>query len=202
MSHKILFGTDGWRGTIAEQYTFDNVRRCTQGFAGYLIQQGDPNNKVVVGFDRRFQSDKFALAVAEVLVGNGFVVYLTQEPTPTPTIAYSIVNIGAIAGVNITASHNPPQDNGYKVRNSFGGAIDPDGLKVIESLIPESVDQVKSTSGSEALSSGKIIQFDPAPDYINHLEELIDVNSYQKCRYKNCCGSYVGKWCRLVFQNS
>ncbi len=175
MSQKILFGTDGWRGTIAEQYTFENVRRCTQGFASYLTQQGDPNKKVVVGFDRRFQSDKFAMAAAEVLIGNGFVVYLTQEPTPTPTIAYSIVNLGAIAGVNITASHNPPQDNGYKVRDCHGGAIDPEGLKSIEHLIPESTDQVKRKLSAEGLASGQIIQFDPAPDYIKHLKGLIDL---------------------------
>ena len=175
MSYKITFGTDGWRGTIAEQFTFDNVRRCTQGYASYLLGLENPSKIVVVGFDRRFLSDKFAITAAEVLAGNGFIVHLTQEPTPTPIIAYSIVNRQAVAGLNITASHNPPEDNGYKVRNSQGGAIDPLGLNEIEKWIPESVDQVKILPSSTAFSSGNIITFDPAPDYINHLKELIDV---------------------------
>jgi len=175
MSYKIAFGTDGWRGTIAEQFTFDNVRRCTQGFANYLLQLENPSRIVIVGYDRRFLSDKFALSAAEVLAGNGFIVHLTQEPTPTPTISYSIVKRQALAGLNITASHNPPQDNGYKVRDCHGGAIAPHGLNEIENRIPESLDQVKILPATAAFSSGKIITFDPAPDYILHLQDLIDV---------------------------
>ncbi len=175
MSYKITFGTDGWRGTIAEQFTFDNVRRCTQGYSSYLLDLENHSKIVVVGYDRRFLSDKFALTAAEVLAGNGFTVHLTQEPTPTPIIAYSIVKRQAIAGLNITASHNPPQDNGFKVRDCHGGAIDPLGLHEIETRIPESVEQVKILPSSKAFASGKIISFDPSPDYILHLQQLIDV---------------------------
>ncbi len=93
---------------------------------------------VVVGHDKRFASEHFAAAVAEVLAANGFGVYLTDGATPTPVIAYAVVNKKAVGAVNITASHNPATDNGFKVRNEFGGAIDPDGLNEIESRIPES----------------------------------------------------------------
>lgn len=175
MSHQIIFGTDGWRGVIAEDYTFDNVRRCTQGFASYMLSQGKQGQWIVVGYDKRFHSENFALAVAEVLVGNGLKVYLTDGPTPTPVIAYSVVNLKAAGAVNITASHNPPTDNGYKVRDENGGAISPEGLKEIERLIPDQVEKVKKTRAAEAKASGALVIFDPAPAYIEHLKDLIDL---------------------------
>ncbi|HZW02785.1 MAG TPA: phosphoglucomutase/phosphomannomutase family protein [Anaerolineaceae bacterium] len=175
MAQKITFGTDGWRGVIAGDYTFDNVRRCTQGFASYLIDHGKQGEWVVVGYDKRFQSENFALTSAEVLCGNGFKVYLTDGATPTPVISFSTVNRDAVAAINITASHNPPTDNGFKVRNETGGAIDPEGLKEIERLIPDSVDRVKSVKAEEAKKNGALVLFDPAPAYIAHIHELIDL---------------------------
>jgi len=86
MSVKIRFGTDGWRGVIAEDYTFDNVRRCAQGFAQFLLSKGYRGEWVVIGYDKRFQSENFAAACAEVMAANGFNVYLTDGPTPTPVI--------------------------------------------------------------------------------------------------------------------
>jgi phosphomannomutase len=139
MLEKIHFGTDGWRGVIAEDYTFDNVRRCTQGFASYM-QTLHPQSWIVIGFDKRFQSENFARAAAEVLVGNGFKVFLTNGATPTPVISFSVVNKKASGAINITASHNPPGDNGFKVRDENGGAIAPEGLVKIESLIPDSIE--------------------------------------------------------------
>jgi alpha-D-glucose phosphate-specific phosphoglucomutase len=175
MAFKIKFGTDGWRGTIAEEYTFDNVRRCAQGFASYLIGKWGAGDWVIVGYDKRFQSENFAAAVGEVLAANGLRVYLTQEATPTPVISYAIVAKKAIAAVNITASHNPPVDNGFKVRNEHGGAIDPDGLKKIEDLIPDDVSGVKRIPLSLALAEKKVVKFDPAPDYIEQIHRLIDL---------------------------
>lgn len=175
MSGIIKFGTDGWRGMIAEDYTFENLRRCSQGFAEYLLDQGNKGNWVVVGHDKRFQSEHFAAAVAEVLAASGLRVLLADGATPTPTIAYSVVNKGAAGAVNITASHNPPEDNGFKVRNEHGGAIDPDGLKEIESRIPASIDQVKRISMAEALAEGLVERFDPAPAYIAQIHRLIDL---------------------------
>lgn len=175
MSGKISFGTDGWRGMIAEDYTFANVRRCAQGFADYLIDQGHLDEWVVVGYDRRFSSENFAQAVAEVLAGNGLRVYLTDGATPTPVISYSVVAKKAIGAVNITASHNPATDNGFKVRDRHGGAIDPGGLIDIESRIPDSEEQVKRQPLSEALDEERVIRFDPAPDYIQQIKRLIDL---------------------------
>ena len=175
MVFKIHFGTDGWRGEIAEDYTFDNVRRATQGFASYLLNHGKNNAWVVVGYDKRFHSENFASTAAEVLCANGFSVYLTDGPTPTPIIAFSVVNKQAVAAVNITASHNPPTDNGYKVRDETGGAIAPEGLDEIERLIPDSIEAVKRMPAKDAESQGKLVQFDPAPAYIEHLKKLIDL---------------------------
>ena len=175
MSVEIKFGTDGWRGRIAEAYTFASVRRCAQGFADYLLEQGRQGDWVVVGYDKRFHSENFAAAVAEVLAGNVLRVYLTDGPAPTPAISYSVVAKGAAGAVNITASHNPPYDNGFKVRDENGGAIAPDGLKEIENRIPESEAGVKQMILSEAIEDGRVEYFDVAPDYIAQINKLIDL---------------------------
>src|SRR5450759_1099158 len=176
MGQNIHFGTDGWRGAIAEDYTFANVRRCAQGFSDYLVNHGKKGEQVVVGYDKRFLSEYFALAVSEVLVANGMRVYLTNGATPTPIIAFSVVNKKACGAVNITASHNPPTDNGVKVRDEHGGAIAPEGLLKIESQIPDKIDQVKRLSPGNSLTSQPLFErFDPAPTYIEHLKDLIDL---------------------------
>jgi phosphomannomutase len=172
---KIHFGTDGWRGRIAEDYTFANIRRCTQGFADYLLGKGAKNERVIVGYDQRFHSENFATAVAEVLAANGLRVYVTDKATPTPAISYSIVNKKAIGAVNITASHNPATDNGFKVRDEHGGAIDPAGLLEIEARIPQVIENVKRIPLDEGLSQGRISYFDPNPAYFEQLNRLIDV---------------------------
>ncbi len=175
MVFEIRFGTDGWRGRIAEEYTFDNLRRCAQGFANYLVDQGQSGESVIVGYDKRFHSENFAAAAAEVLAGNGFKVYLTQEATPTPVISYAVVAKKAVGAINITASHNPPEDNGFKVRDDQGGAIAPDGLAKIEAAIPNDLADIQSLPLSAAVDSGKVVYFDAADDYIPHLEDLIDL---------------------------
>ena len=175
MAYKIKFGTDGWRGVIAEDYTFDNVRRAAQGFASYLLEQGYAGRWVIVGHDKRFHSENFAAAAAEVLVGNGLNVYLTNGATPTPVIAFSVVNKQACGAVNITASHNPPTDNGFKVRDPNGGAIDPEGLVRIETLIPDSIEAVKSITLNDALRDKKVIYIDASESYIENLKKLVDL---------------------------
>jgi len=175
MTTKIHFGTDGWRGYIAEDYTFANVRRCTQGFATYLLNHGNAGKWVVIGHDKRFHSENFARAASEVLAGNGINVFLTDGPTPTPVIAFSVVNKKAAGAVNITASHNPPTDNGYKVRDENGGAIAPDGLLEIEAAIPDSDAEVKRVDFQTAIQNKQIVIFDPAEAYINHIQRLLDL---------------------------
>lgn len=175
MPYKIIFGTDGWRGVIAEDYTFDNVRRAAQGYAAYMLEQGNAGKWIVVGHDKRFASEHFAAAVAEVLAGNGFKVYLTQEATPTPVIAYAVVEKKACGAVNITASHNPPTDNGFKVRNETGGAIDPAGLKRIEALIPADAADVRRLTFDAGLADGTIVKFDASTPYLEHIQHLLDL---------------------------
>ena len=180
MAAKITFGTDGWRGVIAEDYTFDNVRRCAQGFSSYLLEKGRQGQWVIVGYDKRFDSEFFAAAVAEVLAGNGLKVYITDGATPTPVIAYAVVDKKACGAVNITASHNPGTDNGFKVRDEHGGAIDPEGLLKIEALIPDSIDQVKRVKIDVASADGCILKFDPHTPYIEHIQKLIDLQPIQE----------------------
>ncbi|MGA9347555.1 MAG: phosphoglucomutase/phosphomannomutase family protein [Anaerolineae bacterium] len=176
---RITFGTDGWRGKIAEDYTFDNVRCCAQGFARYLLNNGGAEKGVVVGHDRRFASEHFAAAVAEVMAAHDIHVHLTQGATPTPVISYSVVALRAGGAVNITASHNPPSDNGFKVRDRYGAAIDPHDLKEIEALIPP-IEEVKCLPLDEAEAKGLVERFDPAPAYIEHLQDLIDVEPIEQ----------------------
>jgi phosphomannomutase len=202
MIQAIHFGTDGWRGVIAEDYTYENVRRVTQGFAAYMLNHKHAGEWIVVGHDKRFASEGFAAAVAEVLAGNGFHVYLTEGATPTPVIAFSVVNLKAAGAVNITASHNPATDNGFKVRDHHGGAIDPDGLLEIEASIPDSIDQVKRISITDSIQNGAIVKFDPAPAYITHLKELIDLQPIRDAGLKitvdSMWGNGAGWFTRLL----
>lgn len=174
---RISFGTDGWRARIAEDYTFASVRRAAQGFAEYLKQHGLADKGVVVGYDRRFGSDLFAEAAAEVMAGNGIHVWLTKANAPTPVISYTAVEREAGGAVNITASHNPPTDNGFKVRDPNGGAIAPDGLQEIEGYIPEMEDGASRLLVAEAERKGLVTRWDPNPAYIQHLRELVDLDA-------------------------
>ena len=175
MTARITFGTDGWRGRIADDFTFENVRRCAQGFATYLATHGHGGQAVVVGYDRRFASEDFAAACAEVMAGNGFRVWLTDGATPTPVIAYAVLDKKAVGAINITASHNPASDNGFKVRDYRGAAVDPDGLLAIEAAIPD-IDSVKHLSLEKATAQGLVARFDAAEAYLTHLNDLVDIS--------------------------
>jgi phosphomannomutase len=170
----IKFGTDGWRARIADQYTFSNVRRCAQGFANFLKKEDRAEKGVVIGYDQRFQAESFAASTAEVIAGNGIHVWLTEHNTPTPAISYSVVDRKAGGAINITASHNPANDLGFKVRDPLGGAIPPSHLQLIETLIPET-DQVKHMKFDDALSDGLVTMFNPDPPYIEQLHRLVDI---------------------------
>jgi phosphomannomutase len=174
MGTAIRFGTDGWRARIAEDYTFDNVRRCTQGFATYMNDLGRSGVDIVIGHDKRFAAEHFAAAVAEVLAANGFQVWLTDGSAPTPVISYSVVERGAAGGINITASHNPPWDLGFKVRDEHGAAIAPDGLREIEAAIPD-IDAVKRVPFEDAKTEGRIRIWDPSPAYLEHIGKLVEI---------------------------
>lgn len=172
----IKFGTDGWRGVIAEDYTFDNVRRVAQAYAAFLHEIGDADKGIVIGYDHRFQSEHFAAATAEVMAGNGIHVYLTAGPTPTPVISFAILWKQAGGAVNITASHNPPIDNGFKIRASYGGAVASEKLPDVESKIPRDQSGVRRVPLADAEAQGLVEYIDPTDAYVEQVKKLVNVD--------------------------
>jgi len=172
----IKFGTDGWRAVIAEDFTFANVARVAQATADFWKsavknQQSEifgRKLKVVVGYDRRFLSDEFARITAEVFAGNDFQVILTPEPTPTPSVSFAVKNLGAVGGVMITASHNPPEFNGFKLKSHFGGSSSAVECQRVENLLdanaPKQIVNRKS----------QIINLDIRPAHFAAIKRLVD----------------------------
>ena len=180
----IKFGTDGWRAIIAEDFTFDNVDRVAQATADFW--KGNPvdgtNHQVVIGYDRRFLSDQFAARTAEVMAGNGFQVTLTSEPTPTPAVSFLVKKLKAIGGVMITASHNPPIFNGFKLKAHYGGSAEPAICKTVESMLGQS--GVQSIPLDQALKSRQVVRKNIRPPYYNALKKLVDFPLIAKSRLK------------------
>ncbi|HEX5890932.1 MAG TPA: phosphoglucomutase/phosphomannomutase family protein, partial [Pyrinomonadaceae bacterium] len=134
---QIKFGTDGWRAIIAREFTFLNVERVAQAYADLLTREAGEGRKpfVVIGFDRRFLSEKFAARTAEVMAGNGFQIALFMEAQPTPLISWAVKDLGATGGVMITASHNPANFNGFKIKAPWGGSASPETTRAVEQLV-------------------------------------------------------------------
>jgi len=134
---QIKFGTDGWRAIIAREFTFVNVERVAQAYADFLTREARDGQKpfVVIGFDRRFLSEKFAARTAEVMTGNGFQIALFTEAEPTPLISWAVKNLGATGGVMITASHNPANFNGFKIKAPWGGSAPRETTQAVEQLL-------------------------------------------------------------------
>src|SRR5688572_24788539 len=134
---QIKFGTDGWRAVIAEDFTFANVERVAQATADYWSANPvvGTERKVIIGYDRRFLSDQFARRAAEVFAGNEFKVVLTAQPTPTPAVSFAVKAQRAVGGVMLTASHNPPAFNGFKLKAYFGGSAEPSMCQGVEALL-------------------------------------------------------------------
>jgi alpha-D-glucose phosphate-specific phosphoglucomutase len=179
----IRFGTDGWRAVISEDFTFENVRHVAQAIADYVAEtrtEGE-HQPVVVGFDTRFLSDRYAITVADVLAHNGLPVYLSKADCPTPALSLAVKHLGAAGGVMITASHNPPRYNGIKFKSSFGGSAMPDETTRIEALLERNLAEGR-TPPSEMVpfknagkpDAGEIVRFDPLPEYLKHLRTLVD----------------------------
>src|SRR5450756_449678 len=134
---QIKFGTDGWRAVIAEDFTFANVARVSQAAADYWSANpvAGTERKIIIGYDRRFLSDAFAKCTAEVFAASDFQVVLTPEPTPTPSVSFAVKDQHAVGGVMITASHNPPIFNGFKLKSHFGGSSDAETCKAVEACL-------------------------------------------------------------------
>src|SRR3989442_2825957 len=129
--HPIKFGTDGWRGIIADDFTYENVRRVAGAIASYVLKNEYPAHGVIVGYDTRFASQRVARVASEVLVGAGIPVKLSGDYVPTPAVSLAVKNLGAAGGVVITSSHNPWNWNGVKFKAKFGGSAPPAIMKVI-----------------------------------------------------------------------
>ena len=174
----IVFGTDGWRARIADEYTYENVRRCADGVAHYVVARGEQAKGVVIAYDRRFSSEYFADAAAEVLVAQGIGVVIGQHAVPTQMSSYEVVERGAAAGIVITASHNPWVDNGFKVKAPTGSAAGPDILTTIEARLAENGGRpVERRPLADAEAAGMVERFDPYVGYEQYLRRTIDVDS-------------------------
>ncbi len=183
----INFGTDGWRAVISDTFTFHNLRLVAQAIADafhtnllngdFPIEEEVDQNKMVVGFDTRFLSDRYATEVARVLAGNGYTVFVSQSDSPTPAISYAVKQMGAIGGVMITASHNAPRYNGVKLKASYGGAATTEQCRRIEVYLNDNEERGRGPNLMDYQQARKLSllrPFNPLPVYFEHLRNLID----------------------------
>src|SRR6516164_10212636 len=173
---KIKFGTDGWRGVIADDYTFDNVRRVAGAIAAYVLKDENPAHGIVVGYDTRFGSRRFAEAAAEVIAGGGIPVKLANDYTPTPALSYAVKNLGAAGGVMITSSHNPWDWNGVKFKATYGG-----------SATPAIIAKIEASVRAGAMPRGKPAKIDEAdfkPAYVEAITRFADLDKIAKAGFK------------------
>ena len=182
---QIKFGTDGWRAVIAEDFTFAKVARVAQATADFWKAEVRRKNteifnrplKVVIGYDRRFLSPQFAQTTAQVFAANGYEVILTPEPTPTPCVSFAVKQLGAVGGVMITASHNPPQFNGFKLKSHFGGSSSAEDCAAVEKLLPASVPHI----GNGKL---EIENADLRPAHFAAIKRLVDFQLIAKSKLR------------------
>src|SRR6202166_2563567 len=132
MAQEIKFGTDGWRGIIADDFTFDNVRRVAGAIAAYVLKYEDAAHGIFIGYDTRFASRSAAQVVPDVVAPPGIPVNLANDYTPTPAVSYAVKDQGAAGGVMVTSSHNPWNWNGVKFKGKFGGSATPAIMKKVE----------------------------------------------------------------------
>jgi phosphomannomutase len=161
----IRFGTDGWRGIIADDYTFDNLRCVAQATSEYFQTVETGERTILVGYDVRFLSKRFALTAAQVFAGNGFRVLLLDRAYPTPYVSFEVHRLGLVGGIVITASHNPPMFNGFKVKAGYGGSATPEITAAIEQRLGKRQARL-ATEGIETVA--------PSREYFAHLRSLVD----------------------------
>jgi phosphomannomutase len=180
----IKFGTDGWRAIIAEEFTFGNVERVAQATADYWAANpvAGTERKVIVGYDRRFLSDAFGRRTAEVFAGNGFQVVLTPCPTPTPSVSYAVKDQHAIGGVMITASHNPPSFNGFKLKSYFGGSSESSTCQAVEKLLDQN--PIRAQAVADGVKAKQIRIKDVRPAHYAALKRLVDFKLIAKSKLR------------------
>ena len=207
----IKFGTDGWRGIIADDFTFDNVRICAQAVAEYLKQNGLDKQSLVIGYDTRFASEDFAAAAAEVIAGNDIRVHLCLKAAPTPVVSFTVPTTKSVGAIVITASHNPGSWNGFKYKSQDGASAPGEIVSQIEkniaSLISEGKEQtrgVKRLELDKALKKGIVDYIDIAPAYFNRLNHFVDVEELNRHKLNIIVDSMYGAgigYFKTVLQN-
>jgi alpha-D-glucose phosphate-specific phosphoglucomutase len=190
----IKFGTDGWRAVIAQDFTFDNVRICTQGLVDYMKHSGSAEKGLVIGYDTRFASEDFAGAAAEVAAANDIKVYLSHKALPTPVISYATVEKKAGAAVIITASHNPAKYNGFKIKSEDGASAPVEMIDAVEKNIGSIFEsgEVKRIPLTEAQKLGEVERLDIDGKYFRRMAEFVDVSSLKKTGLKIVVDSMFG----------
>jgi alpha-D-glucose phosphate-specific phosphoglucomutase len=176
----IKFGTDGWRAVISETFTFGNLRLVAQAIADFVREENETDPSVVIGFDTRFLSDRYAAEVARVMAANGVHTWLARADTPTPAVSYAVVNKNSAAGIMITASHNAPRYNGVKVKASYGGSASIEQNRRIEKHLERNLASAHGPNLMDfesALTQKRIRRFDPAWAYYEHLSTLVDLDT-------------------------
>jgi alpha-D-glucose phosphate-specific phosphoglucomutase len=183
MANPIKFGTDGWRGIIAEDFTFDNVRICAQAVAEYLKKSRLDKRGLVIGYDTRFASEDFAAAAAEVLAGNDIKVHLCLKPAPTPVVSFAVPATNSAGAIVITASHNPGSWNGFKYKSQDGASAPLEVTSRIEENIASLTRRevsVKRLALDRALKKGVVDYLDPSPAYCEQLGRFVDVQRLRR----------------------
>ncbi|MEO6694617.1 MAG: phosphoglucomutase/phosphomannomutase family protein [Ignavibacteria bacterium] len=180
----VKFGTDGWRGIIAETYTFENVKRVALATALTFKNHPKIKNGIIIGYDTRFQSKEFAETVATVFGNQGIKTFITDTFVTTPTVSLLARDKKCALGVMITASHNPYQYNGYKLKDEFGGSMDPDEIKKIEEKLGNISSVEIKKPFNEMLEEGVIEHFNGMEYYINYLKNKIDIDKIKKANLK------------------
>jgi phosphomannomutase len=185
---KIKFGTDGWRAVIAQDYTFENLEILAQAVSDYL----GSGKKIAVGYDTRFMSDRFAEVVSNIFKNNGIEVILSSRPIPTPALSFAVRNRRLDLGIMITASHNPPEYNGFKIKNSSGGAADVEVTKDVESRLG------KTTVKKIDPGLVRITKVDLSVEYVKFIRGYIDLKRIKVKRFKVLVDAMYGSGVNLI----
>jgi len=191
MSHpQIKFGTDGWRGVIADDFTFANVRTAAEAIAAYIHAKEDPKKGICIGYDTRFGSKAFAQTCAEVVAATGIAVELGDRVTTTPALSYAVREHGAAGGIMITSSHNPAEWNGVKYKGWYGGSGKPSMIAEIETYLGKPV--------AKTAAPAPITLVDFLPDYLKAVEDFVDLDAIAKSGMKFCVDSMYGSGGTIV----
>ena len=194
MTNVIKFGTDGWRAIIAEDFTFANVRALAASIARYLKETGLGERGLVVGYDTRYASDRFAEAVAQVVTAAGTPVHLASAFAPTPAISYAIVHHGAGGAVVVTSSHNPASWNGIKYKPEYAGSASPEVVARLEAPLDEilAAGEPSRLSLHDARAQGLLQSFDPRAPYLEGLARQVDVQAIRRAGLRIALDSMYG----------